>query len=160
MINPPPNLDGAFRLPEDEAPLPKIPVQPIGYDEAEVLLRAMSKENPAPSDWQGSLNTEYNLGPRMARENWSVRLEVRTANQLATAYNTIGFLHGREEIDRYVLIGNHMDAWILGGVDPASGTSVMIEMARAFGHIKQTKSNTISKKSNEYNQHLKNRLAP
>lgn len=31
--------EGAYRLPETEAPLPKIPVQPIGYDEAEVLLR-------------------------------------------------------------------------------------------------------------------------
>lgn len=26
-------------MPEAEAPLPKIPVQPIGYDEAEVLLK-------------------------------------------------------------------------------------------------------------------------
>lgn len=32
-------LEGAYRLPETEAPLPKIPVQPIGYDEAEILLR-------------------------------------------------------------------------------------------------------------------------
>jgi len=31
--------DGAFRIPIEEAPLPKIPVQPIGYDEAEILLR-------------------------------------------------------------------------------------------------------------------------
>lgn len=35
-------LDGAFRLPMEEAPLPKIPVQPIGYDEAEVLLQYVS----------------------------------------------------------------------------------------------------------------------
>ena len=33
-----------------------------------------------------------------------------------------------------------MDAWILGGVDPASGTSVMIEIARAFGSLKEKKS--------------------
>ena len=89
--------ESAYRLSEAEAPLPKIPVQPIGYDEAEVLLRAISGDNPAPKDWQGSLGVDYNIGPKLANGNWSVRLEVRTANKLATAYNTIGFLHGREE---------------------------------------------------------------
>lgn len=39
--------------------------------------------------------------------------------------------------DRYVLVGNHMDAWTLGGIDPASGTSVLVEIARAFGNVKQ-----------------------
>ena len=29
----------AYRIPEPEAHLPKIPCQPIGYDEAEVILR-------------------------------------------------------------------------------------------------------------------------
>ena len=32
-------LDSAFRIPESEAALPRIPVQPIGYDEAEVFLK-------------------------------------------------------------------------------------------------------------------------
>lgn len=39
--------------------------------------------------------------------------------------------------DRYVLVGNHLDAWTLGAVDPSSGTAVMVEMARAMGSIKQ-----------------------
>ena len=47
-------------------------------------------------------------------------------------------------IDRYVLIGNHMDAWILGGLDPASGTSVLLEIARVYGHIKKETGNKIS----------------
>lgn len=37
--------ESAFRLPEAETLLPKIPVQPIGYDEAEVLLRYFNKLN-------------------------------------------------------------------------------------------------------------------
>ncbi|XP_046440416.1 glutamate carboxypeptidase 2-like [Daphnia pulex] len=131
-----PALEGAYRLPEAEAPLPKIPVQPIGYDEAEVLLRSMSTENPAPEDWQGGLNATYFLGSKFTQRKWSVRLQVRMTHKLATAYNTIGILYGREEPDRYVLVGNHMDSWTLGGIDPASGTSVLIEMARTFGNIK------------------------
>ncbi len=87
-------------------------------------------------------------------------------HKLATAYNTIGILYGREEPgklildtqflagnpkpfwdwiikDRYVLVGNHMDSWTLGGIDPASGTSVLIEMARTFGNIKMQSGNNI-----------------
>ena len=33
------NTDGAYQIPMSEALLPNIPVQPIGYDEAEVLFR-------------------------------------------------------------------------------------------------------------------------
>lgn len=39
-------------------------------------------------------------------------------------------------VDRYVLVGNHRDAWILGSIDPSSGTASMLEMARAFGKMK------------------------
>ncbi len=39
-------------------------------------------------------------------------------------------------IDRYVLVGNHHDAWIFGGIDPSSGTAALLEMARAFGKMK------------------------
>ena len=31
--------DSAYRIDQSKAKLPKIPVQPIGYDEAEVFLR-------------------------------------------------------------------------------------------------------------------------
>ena len=33
------SVESAFRIPEAEAPLPRIPVQPISYDEAEVILK-------------------------------------------------------------------------------------------------------------------------
>ena len=36
-------------------------------------------------------------------------------------------------VDRYVLLGNHRDAWVFGAIDPTSGTAVMLELARAFG---------------------------
>ena len=38
--------------------------------------------------------------------------------------------------DRYAIVGNHRDAWILGSLDPSGGTACMLEMARAFGSIK------------------------
>ena len=35
--------------------------------------------------------------------------------------------------DRYVMLGNHRDAWVFGSLDPSSGTAAMMELSRAFG---------------------------
>lgn len=72
-------------------------VQPIGYDEAEILFRSLSSENPAPPEWVGSLNTSYNLGPKLVNPGWKVRINVSTTNQIRTTYNTIGILRGSVE---------------------------------------------------------------
>jgi len=37
--------------------------------------------------------------------------------------------------DRYVLLGNHRDAWVFGAIDPTSGTAVQLEVARALGEM-------------------------
>ena len=41
-------------------------------------------------------------------------------------------------LDRYVLLGNHIDAWVFGSVDASSGTTVMMEIARALGEKYKT----------------------
>lgn len=35
--------------------------------------------------------------------------------------------------DKMVLMGNHRDAWVFGGIDPSSGTACLMEIAKAFG---------------------------
>ena len=37
--------------------------------------------------------------------------------------------------DRYVILGNHRDAWVFGAVDPSSGTAALMEVARAMGKL-------------------------
>ena len=32
--------------------------------------------------------------------------------------------------DEWVVLGNHHDAWVFGGVDPSSGTATMMEMTQ------------------------------
>ena len=44
--------------------------------------------------------------------------------------------------DRYVILGNHRDAWVFGAQDPSSGTAVMMEITRVMGNL--VKSGTIS----------------
>jgi N-acetylated-alpha-linked acidic dipeptidase len=53
-------------------------------------------------------------------------------------WDAIGIINGTSE-DEVLLIGNHRDAWIVGGAaDPNSGSAVMIELAKAFGALLQT----------------------
>ena len=40
----------------------------------------------------------------------------------------IGWIYGRVEPDKLVLLGNHRDAWVFGGADPSSGTAVLTEV--------------------------------
>ncbi|XP_019615370.1 PREDICTED: N-acetylated-alpha-linked acidic dipeptidase 2-like [Branchiostoma belcheri] len=130
-----PAKDYMFRLNESESdPLPSIPAHPIGYNDAWHLLSAM--EGPdAPSSWRGGLNITYRLGPGLQASGRArkVRLQVNVNREVRPIHNVIGVIRGRLEPDRYVLLGNHRDAWNLGGVDPSSGTSSLLEVSRAFG---------------------------
>lgn len=51
---------------------------------------------------------------------------------MATIYNVFAVIRGSEEPDRYVLLGNHRDAWTFGAVDPNSGTATLLDIARRF----------------------------
>src|SRR6201997_1125256 len=44
-------------------------------------------------------------------------------------------IRGAESPDQWVVLGNHRDAWVYGGVDPSSGTASMMEMTRSLGQL-------------------------
>ena len=54
-------------------------------------------------------------------------------------YNVVGILRGSIEPDRYVVIGNHRDAWSYGAIDPTAGTSAMLEISRTLAYMKQSR---------------------
>ncbi|NWJ09420.1 NALD2 dipeptidase, partial [Crypturellus undulatus] len=118
--------------------IPKIPVHPIGYHDAEVLLRAMGGPAAPDSSWKGSLNVSYNIGPGFAHSfsTRKVRMHVQTNNQITRIYNVIGILKGATEPDRYIILGGHRDSWVFGGIDPTTGTAVLQEIVRSFGKMK------------------------
>ncbi|KAI8490332.1 hypothetical protein Bbelb_320700 [Branchiostoma belcheri] len=137
----------AYRLDEQDANHPTIPVHPISYGVAFEILRNMAGPE-APVDWQGGLDITYNLGPGYtgpassrheylkSRPKWTVRLVVNQDREVRTTYNVIGTIRGIVEPDRYVILGNHHDAWVYGSVDASSGTAVMLELGRALGELK------------------------
>ncbi|XP_049679411.1 N-acetylated-alpha-linked acidic dipeptidase 2-like isoform X3 [Accipiter gentilis] len=118
--------------------IPKIPVHPIGYHDAEVLLRAMGGPAAPDSSWKGSLNVSYNIGPGFADNSSTrkVRMHVHTNNKITRIYNVIGILRGALEPDRYIILGGHRDSWVFGGIDPTTGAAVLQEIVRSFGKMK------------------------
>ncbi|XP_077981978.1 N-acetylated-alpha-linked acidic dipeptidase 2-like [Glandiceps talaboti] len=129
-----PSRDYAYRIDESDAHLPTIPVHPIGYDDAKEFLSRM-KGGEVIDDWRGGLNIIYRYGPGFSDSNTRTRLIITTTNQLVTTYNVVGGIRGAVEEDRYVLVGNHRDAWVFGAVDPSSGSAVLMEVSRAYGEL-------------------------
>jgi N-acetylated-alpha-linked acidic dipeptidase len=126
---------GAKRLdPSRIEGLPKIPVLPISYRDAEILLTHLGGPR-APDRMQGGLSDRlaYHLGPGPARLSLSVRMTPRTD----TIRNVVVRIPGREETDSWIILGNHHDAWIYGGGDPSSGTAAQIEILRALGSLRR-----------------------
>ena len=88
-----------------------------------------------PPEWAGGLKIVYRFGPGFQDSDLKVRLEVNNQFVTKPAFNVIGTIIGKQEPDRLVLMGNHRDAWVFGGVDPSSGTAVMMEMSRGIGEL-------------------------
>jgi len=122
---------GGRRLALSEAvTLLKIPVLPIGYDDALPLLRAM--QGPvAPESWRGALPITYHIGPGAS----TVRLAVRFDWQSRPLYNVIATVRGARFPDQWVVYGNHHDAWVNGAEDPISGMAALGETARAVATL-------------------------
>ncbi|XP_041438661.1 putative N-acetylated-alpha-linked acidic dipeptidase isoform X2 [Xenopus laevis] len=124
---------------KDGVGLPRIPVHPIGYHDAEFLLRFMGGMPPPDQSWIGGLNVSYNIGPgyNESHKLQKVRMSIHTFNEIRRVYNVIGTIRGAEEPDRYVILGGHRDAWVFGGIDPQSGAAVVNEIVRSVGKLKK-----------------------
>ncbi|XP_033116907.1 N-acetylated-alpha-linked acidic dipeptidase 2-like [Anneissia japonica] len=133
-----PAKEYAYRLKPEEVGLPKILVYPIGFGDAEQLLSKM-KGKEKPTWWSGGLNITYKIGPGFAApyNNFRVRILINSKLIRKWTYNVVGYIRGEVEPDRYVLIGNHRDSWVLGSVDAKSGTACLLEISRVFGKLKK-----------------------
>jgi N-acetylated-alpha-linked acidic dipeptidase len=127
--------EDAVRDRVEDAPLPRIPSQPIGYGAAKEILAAM-RGVAAPKEWQGGLGFEYRLESDGGGEaGVRVRVEVKQERAVMRTANVIGEIRGTEFPDERVIIGAHHDAWNHGASDPLSGTIAVIEAARVFGAL-------------------------
>ncbi len=121
----------AKRLKISEAPtIIKIPVLPISYADAQVLLAAIAGP-VAPSNWRGTLPITYRVGPGPA----IVHLAVKSDWSLKPIYDVIAMMTGSTWPDQWVVRGNHHDGWVFGASDPLSGQVALLAEAKAFGGL-------------------------
>ncbi len=147
------SVPGAARIkPADAVSLPKIISVPLSWHDARPLLEAL--QGPAaPLMWQGSIPPTQNSGykPRVSTPASNsdlprskiayrvgpgpatVHLRVQNDDKIRPIWTVTGRLTGTELPDQLVIVGNHRDAWVFGGVDPSSGTASLMELARSLG---------------------------
>lgn len=111
---------------------------PLSYRDALPLLQALNGFGHSPADvgsvdWSGGLpGVTYSTGPAPGA--------VLTINNVmedtfTDVWNVIGIINGTIA-DEVIIIGNHRDAWIVGGAaDPNSATAVLVELVRTFGKM-------------------------
>jgi N-acetylated-alpha-linked acidic dipeptidase len=107
-----PSTSGVQRLSAQQAPaLPSIMSLPISTRDAHTILDTLREGD--------------------------VKLHVRVENDNAIrpVWTVVGRINGSTNPDQWVIAGNHRDAWVYGGVDPSSGSAVMMEMARALASL-------------------------
>jgi len=127
-----PAIPGTPRLKKEQAlNLPHIPVQPISYGDAQHLLKPL-RGPVRPKGFQGGLPFTYHAGGTN-----DVRVHLKTDIEFATKtiWDVITRVDGAVEKDRWVVLGNHRDAWVFGAVDPNSGTTAMLELGRGLGQL-------------------------
>ncbi|XP_015898877.3 probable glutamate carboxypeptidase AMP1 isoform X1 [Ziziphus jujuba] len=128
-------VDGAESLELEDSEVlkrfPKIPSMPLSFEAAEIILGSLAGA-PVPNEWRDTaplLQSKVGgVGPGPTTVNFTYQGE----NKMATIHNVFGLIRGLEEPDRYVLLGNHRDAWTYGAVDPNSGTAALLDIARRF----------------------------
>lgn len=127
-----PAIDGVPRLkPEEVTDLTRIPVQPIAYDVAKQIIAPL--KGPArPRGFQGGLPFAYHVG---GTDDVKVHLKTDMDYKTRTIWDVITRIDGTDQKDRWIVLGNHRDAWVFGAVDPNSGTSAMLEVGRGLGQL-------------------------
>ena len=126
------SVPGAKRIAPGEArSLPKISALPLSWRDAKPLLENMNGPE-VPAEWRGALPITY-------RFTGAVRVHVNVDMDTSLKPYTVveARIHGGDLPNEWVLVGNHRDAWVYGGVDPVSGTASMLELTRSLGELKQ-----------------------
>jgi len=128
-----PSVRGASRVDPITAGVARIPIVPLSYGNAAEFLRDL-RGTAIPQAWQGGLPFRYHVGPGPVTARIAVTTDTATA-PYKTIWNTFGTIRGSELPDELVIIGAHRDAWGPGAGDNVSGTTSVLETARAIAEL-------------------------
>jgi N-acetylated-alpha-linked acidic dipeptidase len=131
------SVPGARRIPASESvALPRIMSAPLSWKDARVILSELDGPE-APKGWQGaglpgSGSGAYRVGGGASP---LVRMRLKMDDRIRPIWTVTGKIRGATDPDSLVIVGNHRDAWIYGGVDPSSGSAALMELARTLGAL-------------------------
>lgn len=131
-----PSKEGSPRADYSQV-VPRIPSIPISYVNAIPILAALDGHGTTGDEvnrtgWVGALNVSYSTGPA---PDITISMSNLMEDTITPIWNSIGIINGTVG-DETIVIGNHRDAWIIGGAaDPNSGTAIVVELAKAFGQL-------------------------
>lgn len=135
-----PSKEGSPRADKSKV-TPQIPSLPISWRDAQPILQALNGfgtigEEVNRTRWVGAIpGVDYYTGEGSGA---SLAMSNEMEETFTPIWNAIGIINGTSD-DEVVIVGNHRDAWIIGGAaDPNSGSAVMIELAKAFGKLQET----------------------
>ncbi|KAJ4297854.1 hypothetical protein N0V90_005753 [Kalmusia sp. IMI 367209] len=121
--------------------VPNIPSLPISWLDAQPILQALNGHGTSGVEvnrtkWVGAIpGADYSTG---AGSGASLSLSNVMKENYTSIWDAIGIINGTNQ-DEVVIIGNHRDAWIVGGAsDPNSGSAVLVELSKAFGKLLET----------------------
>uniref|UniRef100_A0AAX7TCQ6 Transferrin receptor 1b n=1 Tax=Astatotilapia calliptera TaxID=8154 RepID=A0AAX7TCQ6_ASTCA len=109
--------------------LPEIPAQTITRSVAVKLLQKIGGPEPdETSGFKGGFKqVSYRLG---GVENITVEVNNKLVNK--EIHNVFGVIKGFDDPDRYIVLGAQRDAWGSGYARATVGTSVLVQLAKAF----------------------------
>ena len=136
------SVPGAPRIKAaDAVSLPKIISVPLSWRDARPILEALGGLD-APASWQGGIPPSNSGNAGSAKIAYHVgggpdivHLRVRNDDKVRPVWTVTGRITGTTSPDQLVIVGNHRDAWVYGGVDPSSGTASLMELARSLGTL-------------------------
>ena len=128
----PAHADAQRITPQEAINLPRIPSQPLSYQDASEILKGL-RGPVVPKGWQGALPFTYHVGPGPSR----LRIRLQMDFAVRPVWNVIGRIQGADYPDEWVILGNHIDAWTYGAVDPSSGTTALLQVASGLGKLLQ-----------------------
>jgi N-acetylated-alpha-linked acidic dipeptidase len=118
------SVAGARRIERKDAlSVPAIMSAPLSYADAKVILEALGSPHRMKQGWTPPKQLPV------------VRMKIRIDEAIRPIWTVTGTIRGSERPDEYVIVGNHRDAWIYGGVDPSSGSAALMELARTLGDL-------------------------
>lgn len=123
--------------PEESRALNQIPSIPIAWRDARRLLQALKGHgSKVPHEWVGRVPDvgEWWSGDQSSPKVNLMNFQDEVERQ--PIYNVLGRITGLEQPDKKIIVGNHRDAWCLGGADPGGATAVFLELVQVFGELR------------------------